>query len=288
MSNINTEVEDEKANEEDETISLDDVLERQMDVTQYNHGLESGNNSWKSLYSFEYKLNQETELSIKKEVLKKAISMIKHAKVLQYTDQYNQINNQKIGFAGKLFGKEKLKQERLRNISLRITSENLREIPSKEDTNNYSIRNTLASLYQAAFVEIGANYTPEIIEFYNNIKSVYGQSGNQFTDEEIAKIAMQKYNNSNIELPNVVGNNGSVKNQIKWLQEDSKRLESENTFKKQNQGQNLRESIKSKNTPMNLIINELDIIDNSVKDNKYYDKVLANERQSQSSKEERQ
>ena len=164
---------------------------------------------------------------IKKEILKKANELIYKAKYNQYSDMYNTLSNKKIGFLGKLFGKEKLRQEQMKNINFRVENMKSEGLEREENSENYSVRNTLAELALSINYEVGERYNGELVEFYNNVKSTFFPNNDKI-DQEILQKTQDKLNQKSDRMPLVINEKDSTKNKIKALEADNYRLQSIN------------------------------------------------------------
>ena len=269
MNAINKEIESEKENIDD--FEIDAIKGKTTDVNEYSKGLNGSEKVSNNLEKLSDEFGKATELKIKEGILRNAMSLIKEAKIANYDAQYQYLQNQKIGFFGKLFGKEKLRQEQLKNIELRIKGENIEVIPTAEETNNFSIRNTLAKLYITANYETNGQKHEELMNYFNDIREVFGQGNGKFTDEEIAKIAQQQINQNPNILPVQYGTKESTKVQIARLQADNEYLQTVNAEKEYKSKNNMKIELQSRNKDhTTLIINGLETIEGKLVDNKYY------------------
>lgn len=272
MEYVNKKVEEDRINAEKEDLEIESLKEKLEKVTQYNDNFEYGNEIFSNISDLGKEFASETQLEIKGEILKKAQALIKNAKISQYNMQYQELENMKIGFFGKLFGKENLRQEQMKNIKLRIDSENIEIENIPEETNNFSIRDTLAKLYIAKNYEVGNEYNSEIVEYYSAIKDVFGTENGRFSEEEIAQIANQKLSENKSILPIKYGEKISTKKQTQDLQLQNENLEKLNDEKRIKSKDNLKKTLQTrKKDHITLILNELDNIEGVLENNEYYD-----------------
>ena len=98
----------------------------------------------------------------------KVQEMIKSSKLDRLDMERNQIESQRISIIGKLLGKGKLKQAKLKNIDLK--KQLLLSEKAKEKV-NYSIEDSLSDLYTYSQCELEKNLTPEMRDFLTVVKN---------------------------------------------------------------------------------------------------------------------
>lgn len=154
-------------------------------------------------------------------------NIIQDAKIEKYLNDRDIISKEGIGFFSGFTRKGDLQIERLNNVNLKIQ---LAQSIVPEEQKDYNIRNILADLHTCATVELGGNFTPKMQELYNTMKNAYErQSGEEFTEEAIRKLARDKIMASQNNLPVIQepkrGFFGRRKNQIELLRLENKGLE---------------------------------------------------------------
>ena len=232
-----------------------------------------GTDTYQTLQDLCDSFEKKVTLQLKEEVYKKAMFMIKSAKISQYKQQYQMLSSQKIGFLGRLQGKEKLRQEQMRNIELRINGENIEEVITADETNKFSIRNILAEIYMVNNYELGGGPNQELVDFYNAIKSVFKNGKKEFSDEFISSIAQVKMSKKSKGLIDI-DTSEKTRSKISRVQESNKYLESLNIQKEKKIRENYRKSMKNRENPMQQIIGELARIEGSFAQERYYSQQL--------------
>ena len=272
MQYINEKVENEKDCLQNLKTETSEIESKNTNVTQYKNSLDHANVIYENMNGYRNEYASYLQTQLKEDILKKSLSLIKNAKLAQYNDQYQKLENEKIGFFGKLFGKEALRQEKLKNIALKINGENIDDARNAEETNNFSIRETLAELYIAGNYELGSEYNQEIRNYYESIKEVFKSKNGKFTDEEICQLAQEKMvKNQNI-LPVKYGEKISTKQQIEILKKQNDELNTKNEEKRLKSRGNIRETLQTgKNDNIELILNGTDAIVGIIAENSYYD-----------------
>ena len=122
-------------------------------------------------------------------------------------------------------GKNSLKVESLKNLKLKIESLQKESWGEKRD---YTNRDLMVELYSSAIVNFGGNFTPEMMDLYNELKQ--GCEGNiENIDEEIYLESISKLNNlSGMLTPdsaNIAGIVGDRKNVIKFMRMENANIE---------------------------------------------------------------
>lgn len=138
----------------------------------------------------------QLEHELKRSLYLRANQVIKNAKLGKLNFERETIQSEKVGFFGKLLGKDELKDEKIRNIDLKAEAI-MTEIP--EEKERYSVKDILADLYACAITEFDGNFTPEMLTLYNNITNTFGSKGQNgqlksFSQEYILKLAQAKIN----------------------------------------------------------------------------------------------
>lgn len=271
VDEVNNEINNDQ--KDDKIVTTDSVQESEDSVTQYREGVNAGNNIYDELHGLLNSYVLEANSQIKEEVYKKAMKMISNAKIAQYMSQYQALESQKIGFFGKLFGKEKLRQERLKNIGLRIEGEKIELTPTQEESNNFSVRNTLAELYATIYYEVGDQCNQELRNYYTTVKSIFGFDSPSFSNQIIGQMAEEKIRRNPNRLPIVLDQNESTKTQIGRLQVDNLNLEFFNKQKLGNMRNNFINGYSSRRNVPGEILEKIKEVRKKLTNNNYYRKL---------------
>lgn len=208
-----------------------------------------------------YDFRKDIQEQLKKEIYLRAKKVISRAKMAQYKKQQECLSKQKIGFFERILGKEKLRKEQLRNIELKIHSESIPEISEDEKTNNYSIRNTLAELYNAANNEVGQEYFREIKDYYYTVRRIFRDSnGEPFSEESIAKIAEEKISKDEVKLPSINNSLYGIRQETLRLKGQNISIENANAQKEFDAKVYFKQKHLGRRNYINLMINELETI----------------------------
>ena len=144
----------------------------------------------------------QSENKIKELLNNKVYKVMQNAQIQKYLQERNFIEDSHIGIFGKLFGKDRIREEKLKNLDLKIK---LAKSSSPETKEKYSVREILADMHIFADLNLGGQFSKEMQELYNLIKSTYqDKTTGQFSEKYIKNIASQKILNkqhSNSELP---------------------------------------------------------------------------------------
>ena len=186
---------------------------------------------------------------IKRNLYEKVYNIIRKSRIEKYTQEYEDVSEEKVGFFGRIMGKDILKEEKLANINLKIKLEQT-SIP--ETKTKYSVQDMLAEIYAAAISEFEGQFSPEMAEIFSIIKSTYGAKNTQpFSDEHISNLAMEKIaakekSNLPIEQNRKRRLFGKTKEEIERLKAENSKLQikveeslyNANKWATQNNGQN--------------------------------------------------
>lgn len=128
---------------------------------------------------------------IKRNLYEKVHRVLQNARIQKYTREQENIADEKVGFFGRIIGKDVLKEEKLRNVRLKIKQI---KTSNPEVRTKYSVQDMLAEIYASAITEFEGQFTPEMAELFTAIRSTYVEKESQepFSDEYISKLAMQK------------------------------------------------------------------------------------------------
>ena len=119
--------------------------------------------------------NRNGNKSINKNLYKKVFKIIQDEKLSKIKEDRQKLEEEKVGFFGRLFGKEKLKRERLKNFDLQIE---LEEKKQPEERQDYSIIDTLSDMHAYELVN---NPSEKVNEILNN-------NGNKITKEVLTEL----------------------------------------------------------------------------------------------------
>lgn len=170
-----------------------------------------------------YKIQSENE--IKQNLAKKVQDIIKEQEIRKYEEEHKKLCNTKVVFLGKLFGKEKLRQEQIENLELLIKSVSLRSV---EEIDVINPEELLVNLYVCAIKNRDGNFSSEMVDIYSKIKSVYNQDDkSDFSDEKIHQLATERIANSNSLVPIDDNKKKKTKEQIRVLHEENRQLQSQ-------------------------------------------------------------
>jgi len=268
VDEVNNEINNDQ--KDDSIATTDSVKESEDSVTQYSEGISTGNKIYDELYGLLNSYVLEANSQIKEEVYKKAMKMISNAKIAQYMSQYQTLESQKIGFFGKLFGKEKLRQEQLKNTMLRIENEKIEIVPTQQETSNFSVRNTLAELYATIYYEVGNQYNQELRNYYTTVKGIFGFDNPSFSNQIIGQMAEEKISRNPNRLPIVLDQNESTKTQIERLQVDNMNLEFYNKQKLENIRNNFMNGYSSRRNIPGEMLEKIKEVRKKLTSNNYY------------------
>ena len=118
---------------------------------------------------------RSSEKAINKNLYNKVFKLIKENKISKIKDSKKQVEEEKIGFFGKLFGKEKLRREKIKNFELQIQLEEKR---TPEERAEYSVMDILSDMYA---YELMNNSSDKVNELLN-------QNGNKITEEVLKEL----------------------------------------------------------------------------------------------------
>lgn len=166
--------------------SLEEATEISKKITPLLDGISYGNEIMKDAPDIVTIHREQSERELKRNLYYKVHTMIQDAKVQKLKNDRKNIESEKVGFFGKLIGKDKLKELRLQNNKLKI-DEARSDKPLEQES--YSVRNMLADLYSC---KADGTFTPQMQSLYTAIKSVYKSGNEEFSDEYIKRLANEK------------------------------------------------------------------------------------------------
>lgn len=175
--------------------------------------------------------------NVKAKLYEKVHKTIKDAKLQKLSEEYNRAQDEKTGIFGRINGKEKLKQETLSNIDLKMKLVSEKEIEADPE-NNYSVREMMVDLYAFSKYEFNGQFTKEMSELAESISNIFtSPDGSRFnnsyvdkmvdnnicTDDYFNNIFDNRINSSNLPV-NQKGKHFSYKSQAELLKNENKRL----------------------------------------------------------------
>lgn len=179
-----------------EDMSQEEIDEKTEKYSPYLDGISYASQILQGNPDFAQIHANQMEYELKRSLYLKANQVIKNAKLGKLNSERETIQIEKVGFFGKLLGKDELKDEKLKNIDLKAEAI-MTEMP--EEKERYSVKDILADLYACAITEFDGNFTPEMLNLYNNITNIFGSKGQNgqlksFSKEHILKLAQAKIN----------------------------------------------------------------------------------------------
>lgn len=229
--------------------SLEDVLKTSDEMTPLFDGVTYSLELVRNFSDIGNSHKFQIDNDIKRSLYEKVYNIIRKSRIEKYTQEYEDVSEEKVGFFGRIMGKDILKEEKLANINLKIKLEQT-SIP--ETKTKYSVQDMLAEIYAAAISEFEGQFSPEMAEIFSIIKSTYGAKNTQpFSDEHISNLAMEKIaakekSNLPIEQNRKRRLFGKTKEEIERLKAENSKLQikveeslyNANKWATQNNGQN--------------------------------------------------
>lgn len=205
----------------DGSASIEDVQQISQQIAPYLSGIFGSEQLSARVPGLLDQNYDQMENELKRELHIKASEVIKNARLQKLQAERTAIENERVGFFGRLLGKQELKEERLANNALRAKI--LKE-SSPEEKERYSIKETLAELYACAITDFDGKFTPEMEELYSKIANAYLYNGQNDTqkrsiDEYIRKMAEVKIQREQKENLPVVIDGKKKKNTRTKIQE---------------------------------------------------------------------
>lgn len=126
-----------------------------------------------------------------KDFCKKVDDLIKQSKMQQLEQQLEEIKNEKVGFVGRILGKEKARQAQIQNLSLQ---KNLLAL-EKTDRIASTFEDGLADLYAYSQTSLSGKFTPEMQELVRNVEQAKS-NGLSIDDAKVQDMVQNKTNKS--------------------------------------------------------------------------------------------
>ena len=192
----------------DENTTLEDAQKTASEVLSRLDGVSYGLEIAQSFPELVSLNKRQVEDEIKKSLYAKVQEVLKEARIQKYTAEKDEIEGESIGFLGRLFGKEKLRERRLENVDLKIE---LAQKSTSLERETYSVRQILVDMHICANTELGGEFTPEMQELYQAIMETYGAKNKDILSERnirqlVSERQRQASNQTTAELPVVQGN----------------------------------------------------------------------------------
>ena len=189
-----------------ENTSLEDAKQISSDFTPLLDGLNYGLDTSSIFPDIEDLYNQQLNDSFKQKLYYRVQQVLQNARLQKYTQEKFELQNEHIGFIGKLLGKEYLMEERLKNVNLKIQ---LAKSPIPELQDEPHVRDMLADIYICANKDLDGNFTEEMKSLYDTMSFAFvSTKKGKFTEEYIQDIAnkkMQREAEQSSNLPTVSG-----------------------------------------------------------------------------------
>ena len=242
-----------------EDMSQEEIDEKTEKYSPYLDGISYASQILQGNPDFAQIHANQMEYELKRSLYVKANQVIKNAKLGKLNSERETIQIEKVGFLGKLLGKDELKDEKLKNNDLK--AEAIRtEVP--EEKERYSVKDILADLYACAITEFDGNFTPEMLNLYNNITNIFGSKGQNgqlrsFSQEYILKLAQAKINaEPGRNLLAVAGNGTKRVSEIEMLRAENGGLQQQIATNKMKNG-SLRYSPNRGNDAVRMFLEKL-------------------------------
>lgn len=192
----------------DANTALEDAQKTASEVLAKLDGVSYGLEIAKSFPELVSLNKRQIEDEIKKLTYDRVQAVLQEARIQKYTAEKERIQGESVGFLGRLFGKEQLREKRLENMDLKIKLVQ-RSIAPERDT--YSIRQMLVEMHICANTELGGKFTPEMQEIYQAIMNTYGaKNKDRLSERNIKQLVSERQrqasNQTTAELPVVQGN----------------------------------------------------------------------------------
>jgi len=176
----------------DENLTLEDAKRISTELTSQLDGISYGVEVSKGFSELIQANRQQTENDIKRGIYERVQAAIENARVQRYTEQKASIQGEKVGFLGRITGKQQLKQQKLENLDLKIQLAQ-KQAERTPQGKIYSIREMLVDMRLCVDNELGGKFTPEIQEIYQMVKSTYqDKDAGEFSEQYIQRLAGQR------------------------------------------------------------------------------------------------
>lgn len=213
-----------------ENISIEEILEVSKNIEPVLDGVSYGTEIIKECPDIVQMHKEQSDKELKRNLYLKVHSVIQNAKVQKYIKENEKLKSEKIGFFGKITKKDKLQEEKIKNMDLKIK---LAQNEKPEEKQKYRVRESLSDLYACVLDEYDGDFNkaPDIKDLYMKIQSTYYMKENEgFSNEYIKQLAMNKIEKQNLPVPEdkkigILKIFGNKKEQIKSLQAENYQLQ---------------------------------------------------------------
>ena len=176
--------------EVDSKASLEEVTDISETILPLLDGISYGNEIMSVCTDIVEKHTLQSEKEVKRNLYVKVQGIIQNVRQQRLLQERKNIEEEKIGFFGRLFGREELKILKLQNIDLKL--QKLRE-EKPEEQENYSIRQILADIYACKVTDCNGNMPVDMEDLYLSIKRIFkAGDGKEFSEEYIRSCAEHK------------------------------------------------------------------------------------------------
>jgi len=212
----------------DENTTLEDVQKKASSIVARLDGVSYGVEVTQNFPELVSSHQKQIEDEIKRNLYARVQAVLQDARMQKYSEEKESLQSERIGFFGRLFGKEELREKKLENLDLKMKLAQRSEIPEKD---RYSVREMLVDMKICASNELGGEFAPEMQELYQAMMNTYGFSKTEkFSEEYIQELASQRQasDRTTEELPVVQGDKprifGKTKAQANMIALENQRL----------------------------------------------------------------
>lgn len=185
----------------DENTSIDDMKKVAKNVEEISLGLSAGTREFQDFPEIVDSYKVQSELELKKGLYDRVQEAIRQEKIAKYTAEKEKEKSKKIGFFGFLFGKDKIQEEKIRQLDLKVE---LVKMPKVPENGVYDEKDMLAELMATSISEFDGNMekSPKVKQVYDLIKSKV-KDREDCSDESVRELAEQKIAINGENLPAV-------------------------------------------------------------------------------------
>lgn len=179
-------------------LSADTSLEEAEDISKkikpFLDGIEYANEIVKANPDVVQMYASQSEREIKRNLCLKVHTMIREAKVQKLLKEKENIENEKVGFFGRMTGKDKIKELRLQNNKLKLQDARTR-LPDEKSEN--SITEILTDIYEFKTKDCdGGELPPQLQNLFLSIRSAFKRKGDrEFSDEFLSQCVNRRESN---------------------------------------------------------------------------------------------
>lgn len=174
--------------------TLEDAKQSYTTLTPLLDGVTYGTEIAKSFPELVALNKQQLDAETRKKVYDRVQTAMQAARIQKYDKEKVAVRDEKISFLGRLFGKEQLKETKLKNLDLK---KQLAELEVQQPQNGYSMKELLADMQVCSNTELGGEFTPEMQELYKAIKATYhDKRSDEFSETYIKQMANERQANN--------------------------------------------------------------------------------------------